>query len=164
VSGNTQQTIEAVRATLQNQTTVPSLLAATARALVERLSAEACTISRVIGDLLVDLVDYNPSGHPVQIGHGYLVSDFPLTLEVLDRLESRAVFLGDPDADEKEAELLRDIGFDSLLMVPIEAGSRPWGLAEVYGKDLRFGETETRLAEQVAEEAGAAIARLERPA
>ena len=113
--------------------TVPALLAATARLLVARLSATACTISRAIGDLLVDLVDYSPEG-PVQIGHGYLISDFPATREVLEQLEARAVYVDDPAADRREVELLREVGFDSLLMLPLTCDGKSWGLVEVYGR------------------------------
>jgi hypothetical protein len=69
---------------------VPALLDTTAELLVKRLGAAACTISRAIGDLLVDLVDHSPRG-PGQASHGYLISDFPLTEanHELSRLSSR---------------------------------------------------------------------------
>jgi hypothetical protein len=47
---------------------VPALLDTTAELLVKRLGAAACTISRAIGDLLVDLVDHSPRG-PVRAAH-----------------------------------------------------------------------------------------------
>ena len=57
--------------------------------LLQALGANACTISRAIGDLLVGLVDYSPDG-PVQAGHGYLISDYPATREVLEHLRPQA--------------------------------------------------------------------------
>jgi hypothetical protein len=162
VRGDAEPAIEAVKADLHTQTTVPALLAATARSVVALLEASACTISRVIGDMLVELVDYDVAGRAVQIGHGYLVSDFPLTLEVLEKLEPRTVFLGDPDADEKEAALLRALGFDSLLMLAIQSEGRPWALVEVYADGRRFGPDDTDAAQRVLVEAGEVIDRLER--
>ena len=58
---------------LRAETSVSGLLGATARAYVELLDAPACTISRVIGDLLVDLNQHKKDGGPPdRLGHGYL--------------------------------------------------------------------------------------------
>src|SRR5215207_6925885 len=95
----------------------------------------------------VDLIQHRRSGEPGSLGDGYLISDYPLTREVIDQRSPRAVFLGDPDSDENEAALLRALGFDSLLMAPIEAGDDAWGLVEVYGqKGRRFGDRDVELA------------------
>src|SRR6266852_5253453 len=59
------------RERLRAEQTVPGLLGATARAYVELLDAPACTISRVIGDLLVDLFQHHEGGKPDRLGHGY---------------------------------------------------------------------------------------------
>jgi len=142
--------------------TVPELLAVTARSIVGALGASACTISRAIGDLLVDLVDYSPSGDGVQIGHGYLISDYPETRAVLESLESRTIFVGDANADKRETGLLRELGFDSLLMLPLEIDGDPWGLVEVYD-NTRMGFTATHVAtaQRLVAQAAAALARLD---
>jgi hypothetical protein len=36
------------------------------------------TISRVIGDLLVDLIQHKEAEKPDRLGHGYLISDYPV--------------------------------------------------------------------------------------
>jgi hypothetical protein len=115
---------------------VPALLGTTARLLVERVEATACTISRAIGDLLVDLVDHSRHG-PVQAAHSYLISDFPLTRLVLAEGTPKRVQVGDVAADPREAALMHRLGFDSLLMLRLECDADPWGLVEIY--DNRAG-------------------------
>ena len=118
---------------LRAEKTVPGLLGATARAYVELLDAPACTISRVIGDLLVDLMQHQKSGKPDRLGHGYLISDYPLTRAVIEERRPQTVSQDDPEPDENELKLLKELGYDALLMVAIEAGDGAWGLVEVYG-------------------------------
>ena len=154
--------IEAATARLGREETVPALLTATGRTLVDLLGASACTISRVIGDLLVDLAQYRGEGEPLRLGHGYLISDYPLTRQVIEELEPRAVALSDPEADAGEARLLRELGFDSLLMVPLEVRGGVWGLVEVYGAGRdSFGPDAPRVAVEVVRRAGVVLGRLE---
>jgi GAF domain-containing protein len=108
------------------------LLAATATELVARLEADACAISRTIGDVLIMVTDYAPSGQSLQMGGGYLVSDYPLTQDVLATGRPRRLTLNDADVDPQEASVLRELGFASLAMLPLELHGGPWGLIEVY--------------------------------
>jgi GAF domain-containing protein len=150
---------------LRAEKTVPGLLGALARAYVDVVGARSCTISRVIGDLLVDLIQYQQEGEPRRLGHGYLISDYPLTRAVIEEHEPRTVFVGDADADANEVKLLRELGFDSVLMVAIEAEDGVWGLVEVYDQDgRRFGDQDVRLAQALVAEAGQRLRQLERPA
>ena len=133
---------------------VPQLLSGTARRLVESLDgAAACVVSRVIGDLLVDLTQHSPSGR-IESGHEYLVSDFPLTQQVIETGEPQVVVVSDPAADAAEAELLRRIGYESLLMIPLEANGDSWGLLEVYGDERGFTDADVQTATDVAVDAG----------
>jgi GAF domain-containing protein len=150
---------------LDEAATVPQLLAATARAIVDELDAQACTISRAIGDLLVDLVDYSSTGAGVQVGHGYLISDFPETRAVLEQLKPQTVFAKDPEADGQEVALLRELGFDSLLMLPLEADGTAWGLVEVYdNRTDGFTPNHVADAQRFVVRAGAALTKLGGPA
>ncbi len=154
--------VAAVAERLRGERSVPGVLSVTARSLVDLLDAQGCTISRVIGDLLVDLIQHRRAGEPDSLGHGYLISDYPLTREVIELREPRTVFLADPDADENEATLLRTLGFDSLLMVPIEAGDRAWGLVEIYGdQGRRFGDPDVELVTGVVQQVGECVGQLE---
>jgi len=128
------------------------------------LDAPACTISRVIGDLLVDLVQHRRAGPAARLGHGYLISDYPLTRTVIEDREPQTVYAGDPEADAAEASLLAELGFDSLLMLPIEAQNAAWGLVEVYGNGRRFEAADVNLALELASQAGEVLERLSRPA
>lgn len=149
---------------LRGAGSVAELLGLTAEAMVELLDAPACTISRVIGDLLVDLVQHQRAGKPDRLGHGYLISDFPLTRAVIETRQPETVYAGDSDADEAETTLLAELGFDSLLMLAIETGNEAWGLVEVYGNGRRFEPADVELAQALTAEAGEVLGRLSRPA
>ena len=156
--------VAAVRERLRAETTVPGLLGATARAYVELLDAPACTISRVIGDLLVDLMQHQKSGKPDRLGHGYLISDYPLTRAVIEERRPQTVSQNDPEPDPNEVKLLQELGYDALLMVAIEAEDGAWGLVEVYGeKGRHFNDEEVELAQDLAGEVGEILRQLERP-
>jgi GAF domain-containing protein len=157
--------VAAARERLRAEKTVPGLLGATARAYVELLDAPACTISRVIGDLLVDLNQHKKGGGPPdRLGHGYLVSDYPLTRAVIEERQPQTVSKNDPKPDQNELRLLNELGYDALLMVAIEGGDGAWGLVEVYGeKGRRFRDEEVELAQDLAGEVGEILKQLERP-
>lgn len=148
---------------LQSATTVAELLGLTAESFVRVLDAPACTISRVIGDLLVDLVQHQRDGKPNRLGHGYLISDYPVTRSVIETREPQTVYAGDAEADESETGLLAELGFDSLLMLAIESKDAAWGLVEVYGNGRRFEPPDVDQAQALAAEAGDVLERLSQP-
>ena len=126
------------RAILRSVLTEPTnlrlidLLAATAHELVAGVNADACTVSRVIGDVLILITERAPEGMTLLGGQGYLVPDYPLTQAVLSSGRPRALTLSDKDADPAEADVLVELGFASLLMLPLAIGGRTWGLVELY--------------------------------
>jgi GAF domain-containing protein len=142
------------------ETTVSRLLNATCVELVVLLDASRCSVSRIIGDLLVELSDHLRSGEQPNL-ELFLVSDYPLTQEVIEAGEPRVVTRSDPDADPAEAELLRRLGFDSLLMLPLRARKQNWGLIEVYADDRPFAQKEVELAITIADRVGSLLAELE---
>jgi GAF domain-containing protein len=150
-------------AALATQTTIRGLLDAGCREAVGLLDATACAISRVIGDLLVGLAEHTTSGRPLAYGHEYLISDFPLTREVVDSGEARWVWRHDTAADESEAALLTKLGFESVLMVCLPSSDSCWGLVEVYNEQGSFDEQQAGLAERLAQELGVQLERLEPP-
>jgi transcriptional regulator with GAF, ATPase, and Fis domain len=118
--------------------------------LVSRLDADACAISRVIGDVLIIVAERTPDGETLQQGQGYLVPDFPQTAEVLRSREPRALTLDDPDLDPAEAVVLRDYGFGALLMLALELEGNAWGLVEVYRRERRaFSDADVLLAREL---------------
>lgn len=104
--------------------------------LVDEVGASAALVSRVIGELLIEVAEHVTSPRSLRTGHGYLIEDFPLTLEVIRRREPRMVALDEPEPDPAEAGLLRQLGFQSLLMLPLESGEECWGLVELYREDV----------------------------
>ena len=112
-------------------------LAQIADDLIAQLGADACAISRVIGEVLILVAERIPGGGTLQQGEGYLVPDYPKTAAVLRTREPVAMTLDDPDVDEAEASVMRQHGFGSLVMVPLELDGAVWGLVEVYRVDRR---------------------------
>src|SRR6478672_4874612 len=144
-----EQAVDALR----TQNTVRGLLETTSREITETLDASACMISRVVGDLLVSLVEFSRGERAPDIGHEYLISDYPLTHEVITAGEPRTVSLLDEAPEQSEAELLEKLGFESLLMVCMPSGGSCWGLVEVYGEGIRFDDGQAGIANSIALEA-----------
>lgn len=151
--------LERAVAALQRETTVRGLLETASREITETLEASACMISRVVGDLLVSLVEFSRGERAPDIGHEYLISDYPLTQEVITAGEPRAVSLLDEAPEPSEAALLEKLGFESLLMVCMPSGGSCWGLVEVYGEDTRFDDGQAGIANSIALEAGRQLER-----
>ena len=144
------------------ETSVSRVLHVACAELVELFDASFASVSRIIGDLLVELSGYRRSGepHPLEL---FLVTDYPLTQEVIDAGEPRIVRRADPGADPAEAALLERLGFDSLLMLPLRSHGQSWGLVEVYADDDRvFPEEEIERALQIVARVGEVVAVLER--
>ena len=128
---------------LARATTVNGVLETLCTELAERVPAEACALSRVIGLLLVEIAAHTHDGRRLSLGRGYLLPDYPETQVVVERGEDRTVRVEDPDADVDEVALLRELGYDGLLMLPLELDGRCWGLVELY----RIGDREFTVAE-----------------
>jgi hypothetical protein len=94
------------------------------------------------------------------LGHGYLISDFPLTEESLKNDEPHCVSVRDSDADPREAALLNELGFESLLMLPLLAPDGPWGLAEIYVNGRQFGQDDVAAARPLARAFGERLVEL----
>jgi GAF domain-containing protein len=121
-----------------------------ADSLVTELEADACAISRVIGDALILVAERVHDGGTLQMGQGYLVPDFPETADLLANGGTRALTLDDPDVDEAEARVLRQHGFGSLLMLPLHMNDTVWGLVEVYRIERRsFTDADARRAREL---------------
>ena len=159
----TTDSFERSTAAMEAETTIRGLLGTACREGVELLDATACAISRVIGDLLVGLDEHTTSGRPLAHGHEYLISDFPLTREVVEGGEPRWVSRLDADADEQEASLLSKLGFESLLMVCLPSGGSCWGLVELYLDHGHFEAERAELAARFANRVGTLLERLEPP-
>jgi putative nucleotidyltransferase with HDIG domain len=132
---------------LNEETTTEALLAAACRELAALLDATACAISRVDGELLLEVASFWPerNGSPFS-EYSYLLEDYPLTRVVLESRRARAVSLADERAETSELFVLRELGMNAVLMLPLVAGADVWGLVEVYDARVRrFGDVEADL-------------------
>jgi hypothetical protein len=103
-----------------------------ARELVAATAADACVISRVLGDVLVIVTHVTTDRAALDLGQGFLISDYPLTQAVVRTCDPAQLTVEDDDADAAEVRLLRDLGFATLLMLPLELVGGRWGLIELY--------------------------------
>ena len=144
----TDESVKRAAAALDQEQTVRGLLETACRELVENLDAKACAISRVVGDLLVGLVELSPDDHRrLDLGHEYLISEYPLTQEVIELGEARTVSLREKAPEPNEAQLLEKLGFDSLLMVCLPTATGCWGLVEAYADEKLFSESDAAAAQ-----------------
>ena len=152
--------VERAAAALEREQTVTGLLATVCRELVETFDARACVFSRVVGDLLVLLAEFT-QGERTNLGHEYLISDYPLTAETIALGKPRAVSLLDESPEPMEAALLQRFGFESLLMVCVPGGGGCWGLIEIYANGRAFDEEQAAVADEIAALTGRQLERIE---
>jgi diguanylate cyclase (GGDEF)-like protein len=118
------------------------------KALVFVVGATGCSASRVLGDFIVDATEH--ALREVSLGDeaAYRIDDFPLTAEVLRTRRSRAISFAEGEVDPAEAFILRELGMNAVLMLPLTVDGRPWGLVELYEMRLRaFTEDDIAVAE-----------------
>jgi hypothetical protein len=139
---------------LRGETGLPGLLHAATHEFVNVVDADACAISRVVGQVLIQVAEHARDGRTLVLGHGYLISDFPLTDEALRNNEPHCVSATDPGADPRETALLEELGFESLLMLPLLVPDGPWGLAEIYVNGRQFGSEDVEAARPLADAFG----------
>ena len=151
-----QRAVEA----LQAETSLPGLLHTATREFVEVVDGEACAISRVVGDVLIQVAEHARDGRTLVLGHGYLISDFPLTESALRQDEPHCVSRLDSDADPRESALLAELNFDSLLMLPLIGPAGGWGLAEIYVNGRQFGQDDVAAARPLARTFGERLVEL----
>jgi hypothetical protein len=127
------------------------LLDETNRELVERLPADASSVSRVIGDLILLVSERAPEGRTLHMGQGYLVPDYPATKAVLTTGVPYTMTVEDAGADPAEARVLEELGYAALLLARLKiGGAASWGLVEVYRSEpIPFGADAVRIAGEI---------------
>ena len=118
------------------------------KTLVFVVGATACSASRVVGDYIVDATDH--ALREVSLGDeaAYRIADFPLTADVLRSGEPRALSFVEGDVDPAEAFILRELGMNALLMLPMRLRGQAWGLVELYEmRHRRFNEEDIAVAQ-----------------
>jgi transcriptional regulator with GAF, ATPase, and Fis domain len=122
---------------IEAETTTDGVCSRLCKALVFVVGATACSASRVDGEYVVDVTSHALRDVGLGRDAAYRISDFPLTADVLRTAEPRAISFADGDVDPAEAFILRELGMNALLMVPLYVRGAPWGLAELYEMRLR---------------------------
>ena len=124
------------------------------KSLVFVVGSTGCTTSRIVGEFVVDATDHALREVRLSDHAAYRIADFPLTAEVLRSGRPRAVSFAEGEVDPAEAFLLRDLGMNAVLMLPLVVGGEPWGLVELYEMRLRtFGEDEIAVAQVLTHQA-----------
>ena len=146
---------------LAAESDLESLLVVLCRELTSGLSATAAQVSLLDGGLLFDVAAYALRDVDLGGSAAYLVSDFPLTRDVLERREPRAMSFVDDRIDRAEAFVLRELNMNSLLMLPLLVDDGVWGLVEVYDVRMRrFEDEDIAVAAQLTALAGRRLAEL----
>lgn len=132
------------------------MLRAGARELVQLLGAAAAMVSRLEDGVLYDAAEYEVvplATRPAQFA--YDLADYPVTADVVHTGTPRGISLGDEDADAGEAFVLRELGMQAVLILPLVTEGRVWGIVEVYEtRPRRFGTVDLGVAEFVVGQMG----------
>ena len=143
--------------------TIWELTSGLCAALVEETRATGCIVSRVIGDVLVQIAEHAPDGRTFQLGRGFLVSQFPTTAEVLATGVARAVSVADEEPDPAEVAVLDELSMRSVLMFALANRHDAWGLVEVYRDSTSFTDDDIERGQRLVETAGAQLVALVGP-
>ena len=133
---------------IEAEKTVDAVCSRLCKTLVFVVGATACSASRVVGDYIVDATDH--ALREVSLGDeaAYRIADFPLTADVLRSGEPRALSFVEGDVDPAEAFILRELGMNALLMLPMRLRGQAWGLVELYEmRHRRFNEEDIAVAQ-----------------
>jgi diguanylate cyclase (GGDEF)-like protein len=139
---------------VEAESTADDVLSRLCKGLVFVIGATACQASRVVGSYLVDAEKH--ALREISLGDeaAYRISDFPLTAETLRLGEPRAISFLEGDVDPAEAFILRELGMNAMLMVPLRVRGRSWGLIELYEMRLRrFNDDDVAVAQFLATQA-----------
>jgi diguanylate cyclase (GGDEF)-like protein len=139
---------------IEGENTPDDVLSRLCKGLVFVVGATGCQASRVVGGYLVDAE--NHALREISLGDeaAYRISDFPLTAETLRSGAPRAISFLEGEVDPAEAFILRELGMNAMLMVPLRVRGRSWGLVELYEMRLRrFNEDDVAIAQFLATQA-----------
>ena len=152
--------IETVQA-LARLDDVADMLAELARHLTEVLDADGCLISLVDsehGTMRSRAGFARPPYRWRRTAADHVISEYPQTAEVLATGRPMRCTL-ESGADPGEARWLIELGFRSLMMLPLPVEDEPYALIEIYDRTTRvFADAEVRLCQALALEAGRVVA------
>lgn len=128
-------------------------------AIAAELAADQVTISVIDGPELVTVGRAGPDRQDQR----FRIADYPETARLLREQDTVQVHVTDPDADPAEVELLSELGYRSMLMLPVSCAGRAIGLFEAYSSRGRpFSRFEIGRARIIALQVGATLERISR--
>jgi EAL domain-containing protein (putative c-di-GMP-specific phosphodiesterase class I) len=128
-------------------------------AIKAELGCDEIAISVIHGE---ELVVVGKSG-PDRGDERWRIADFPETARLLRELGTAQVHVADPEADPDEVELLRKLGYGSMLMLPVSCAGEAIGLFEAFSTSGRpFSRFEIGRARIIALQVGATLERISR--
>ena len=135
------------------------MLRIASRELTLMLNCEASLVSQLEDGLLREVADYSCSDQQVARGLSYYLADYPTTAAVLESGVPCSISADDAGADPAELFVLREMGMQAVLLVPLIVEMRTWGLIEIYDTRTRvFSGLERYLAELATTHIGALLA------
>lgn len=114
-------------ATLAGADTVGGMAAAL-RATAAEIGVDYIVLSTLESDSVMREIAH--AGGPSDCT-AYRLEDYPATVEVMRSGDGLEVQLDDPLADAAECAVMRSLGWASLLMVPVDDGTRAFGVLEL---------------------------------
>lgn len=99
-------------------------------------------------------------GHPEgsDVGQVFALSDYPATARMLETQQPLYVTLDDKDSLPKETQLLEQMGYATMLAVPLVVRDRVIGLVELYDTSPRsFSKDDIQLSQALASQAAIAL-------
>lgn len=103
------------------------------------------------------------AGGPTRLKDRFRIAEFPQTARLLREQGTAQVHVTDPEADRAEVRLLRDLGYRSMLMLPVSCAGQAIGLFEAYSAAGRpFSRFEIGRARIIALQLGATLERISR--
>ena len=94
---------------------------------ISRLDAEAGTVKT-----LINVGELGPQEERFPADEVYRMADYPTTAAAMREGGSAIGAIDDPNTDPAQRELLKELGKESSLAVPLMVGGVPWGVLEVY--------------------------------
>jgi GAF domain-containing protein/nitrogen-specific signal transduction histidine kinase len=139
---------------------IAQVLDSVAAAMTRAIDASGCAISewnKGTG-VVITLADYHVTPTGSEVGQVYPIADYPATARLLATRQSLVVNLDDGAGDRQEQKLLAEIGYASMLAVPLVARDEVVGLVELYDDFPRqFTESEIHLSQALANQAAIAL-------
>jgi len=138
--------------------TLDGVLERLGKAIAFVVGATATNISKVEGPRLIDMTKHALRDIDLGEDFAYLISDYPVTREVLETEIVRSVSFLDEEVDSGEAFVLRELQMNAVMLVPLVVDGSSWGLVEIYDMRLRRFTTEDEaLARFLVDQAGRRI-------